>query len=112
MTKAYNIVWLKRDLRLADHAPLNRCAENGLPTILWYNFEPRLMNDEHYSDRHFQFIYESLADINASLVKHDTQLLVTYGEIVDSLYCLAGQVQINQLLSHDETGLSITYGLD
>ena len=64
MASSYNIVWLKRDLRLKDHAPLHYCAQSTEPTILWYNFEPRLMGDPHYSDRHFQFIYDSLADIN------------------------------------------------
>ncbi len=109
---SYNIIWLKRDLRLLDHQALYHCSQSDNPIILWYNFEPRLMTDEHYSDRHFQFIYESLADINEQLKDYNTELLVTYGEIVDSLNCLSGQIMINQLLSHEETGLSITYGRD
>jgi len=112
MTTKYNIVWLKRDLRLTDHAPLNYCAQDTDATILWYNFEPSLMGDPHYSDRHFQFIYDSLADLNESLSSHGTQLLVTYGDTIDSLNCLMEQVEVKTLLSHQETGLSMTYGRD
>jgi len=112
MTTKYNIVWLKRDLRLTDHAPLHYCAQGAEATILWYNFEPSLMGDPHYSDRHFQFIYDSLADINEKLISFNTQLLVTYGDTIDSLNCLLKQVEVKTILSHQETGLSITYGRD
>lgn len=112
MASKYNVVWLKRDLRLLDHAPLHYCSQNTDATILWYNFEPSLMNDPHYSDRHFQFIYDSLQDLNDSLKAYDTQLLVTYGDTIDSLNCLFGQVEVKSLLSHEETGLSKTYGRD
>ena len=112
MATKYNIVWLKRDLRLTDHAPLHFCAQDSDATILWYNFEPSLMGDPHYSDRHFQFIYNSLADLNESLSSHGTQLLVTYGDTIDSLNCLMEQVEVKTLLSHQETGLSMTYGRD
>ena len=112
MASSYNIVWLKRDLRLKDHAPLHYCAQSTDPTILWYNFEPRLMGDPHYSDRHFQFIYDSLADINQRLSNHKTQLLITYGDTIDALDCLMGQIQVKTLLSHQETGISQTYGRD
>lgn len=106
------MVWLKRDLRLLDHAALEYCSNSLLPTILWYNFEPITFNDDHYSDRHFQFIYESLQDLNYQLDAYGTKLLITQGDIIDALSCLQSQIQIDTLLSYQETGLSITYGRD
>lgn len=108
----FNLIWLKRDLRLQDHLPLLECSKSDDPTILWYCFEPMLMEDEHYSSRHFQFIYESLADLNEQLAAYNTRLLITYGDVIGSLECLSGQVNIKRILSHQETGISKTYGRD
>ncbi|MEZ9417647.1 deoxyribodipyrimidine photo-lyase, partial [Vibrio sp. 10N.286.49.E1] len=44
-----NIVWLKRDLRLTDHAPLRQALSEQHPTVLVYIFEPMLINEPHYS---------------------------------------------------------------
>lgn len=108
----YNLIWLKRDLRLLDHAAIEECSRSTQPTLIWYSFEPMLMNDEHYSSRHFQFIYESLTDINQQLAAYNTRLLITSGDIVSSLECLSSHLKINKILSYQETGISKTYGRD
>lgn len=51
-----NLVWLKRDLRLTDHAPLQAALTSGRPTLLLYLFEPMLLGDAHYSERHWRFV--------------------------------------------------------
>ena len=43
-----NVVWFKRDLRLADHAPLAAAIERGEPLLLLYIVEPTLLGDPHY----------------------------------------------------------------
>lgn len=92
--------------------PIMECTKSADPTILWYSFEPMLMEDDHYSSRHFQFIYESLADLNEQLAPYNTRLLITYSDVISALECLSGQVKINRILSHQETGISKTYGRD
>ncbi len=62
--QAVNIVWFKRDLRLADHAPLAAACDRGLPLLLLYLFEPDLLDDPHYSERHWRFVTESLQDLD------------------------------------------------
>lgn len=47
-----NLVWLKRDLRLTDHLPLQHALSSENPTVLLYIFEPMLLDDPHYSERH------------------------------------------------------------
>ncbi|MBN3574171.1 deoxyribodipyrimidine photo-lyase [Vibrio neptunius] len=42
--KKINLVWLKRDLRLTDHAPLNAALRSGTPTLIFYVFEPWKMS--------------------------------------------------------------------
>ena len=57
-----NIVWLKRDLRLSDHEPLAHAIKSGT-TLLYYVFEPLLINDPHYDVRHWRFIWQSITPI-------------------------------------------------
>lgn len=51
-----NLVWLKRDLRVTDHAPLDHAMRSSEPCLIFYIFEPELLNDPHYSARHWRFV--------------------------------------------------------
>ena len=64
---AIAVVWLKRDLRLTDHQPLQAAVATGLPVLLLYCFEPMLLSDPHYSARHWRFVRESLQDLQQRL---------------------------------------------
>jgi len=75
MRKPITLVWLKRDLRLEDHAPLLKAAELGLPTLIFYAWEPSLLSSPNYSNRHWNFIAESLSEIRNELVKYNLFLL-------------------------------------
>ena len=70
------VVWLKRDLRLDDNESIYRALESGQRVLLLYVFENLLLNDMHYSERHFNFIKESLRDINTQLKPYGTKVLV------------------------------------
>ena len=79
-----NIVWLKRDLRLSDHEPLAESTQAGL-TLLYYVFEPLLIDDPHYEERHWRFIWQSLQDLNIQLSPYNTRVYVYYGDAIDGL---------------------------
>ena len=51
-----DIVWLKRDLRLTDHAPLLQASQSANELLLLYIVEPMLLEDPHYDSRHWRFI--------------------------------------------------------
>jgi len=59
-----NIVWLKRDIRTNDHAPLLAAEEAGIPYLIIYLLEPDLIEYPDTSIRHLQFVYHSLLDFN------------------------------------------------
>jgi len=109
---AINIVWLKRDLRLLDHEPISKAISNGLPTLLLYCFEPSLMADQHYSQRHWNFIKESIVNMNEELMEIDTHVLAITNEFVSTLSTLQQFWTIKNLYSHQETGIRITYDRD
>jgi deoxyribodipyrimidine photo-lyase len=62
-----NIVWLKRDFRLQDHAPLRAAEEDIIPYYIVYFLEPSLIHSPDTSLRHLQFAYGSIMEMNRQL---------------------------------------------
>ena len=107
-----NIVWLKRDLRLQDNEAICNALKTGKRTILLYVFEHSLLNDNHYSARHFNFIKESLRDINSTLEHFNTKVLTITSDITSAFNQLQSYYKIDAVYSHVETGLLLTYNRD
>ncbi|GAB3332348.1 deoxyribodipyrimidine photo-lyase [Marivirga atlantica] len=112
MSQPIQIVWLKRDLRLTDHAPIKKAVDSALPTLLLYVWEPSLMKAEDYSERHWRFIAESLNDLSDQLSKYNLSIHQFRGEVVDVFQYLDEKYDVKYLLSHEETGLKLTYDRD
>jgi len=112
VSEPIQLVWLKRDLRLTDHAPLYEAVKNGGQVLLWYCFEPELYHNPHYSDRHFRFITQSLYEIQEQLESNGTTLLITQGDPIAILEKIIGHIPIGRLLAHEETGINVTYQRD
>ncbi|NQY06172.1 MAG: deoxyribodipyrimidine photo-lyase [Flavobacteriaceae bacterium] len=106
------VVWFKRDLRLEDHDALYAALETGKRTLLLYVFENSLLEDPHYDKRHWDFIKQSLVDINNQLVNHDSKLLIVQSEILQTFKQLLDRYDIKTVFSHQETGLKITFDRD
>ncbi|WP_369993702.1 deoxyribodipyrimidine photo-lyase/cryptochrome family protein [Winogradskyella sp.] len=107
-----NVVWLKRDLRLEDNEAISNALETGKPTLLLYVFEHILLNDDHYSERHFNFIKESLRDINQSLQSYDSKVLSVTSDIQSAFNLIQEYYKVDTIYSHVETGLLVTYNRD
>ena len=106
------LVWLKRDLRWEDHEPISAAIDSGYPVILWYNFEPILLSDKHYSARHWHFISESLKDFDGFLQSMDARVLQMYGSVSENFTRLSENFEITSVYSYRETGLKITFDRD
>lgn len=107
-----NIVWLKRDLRLHDHAPLSAAIDAGLPTLICYCFEPSLLQDDHLHPSHQRFIVESLSDLSLQLTQQGHQLHVFWCDISQLLTQLHQHFVIDTLFSHEEIGVMSTFQRD
>lgn len=109
---AVDVVWLKRDLRLRDHAPLAEAIAQGRPLILLYVHEPTIWALPDHAPRHRRFVEECLADMQQQLVPHGRSLLVCEAEMAQVLPVLHQRWGIHTLHSHRETGLAATYARD
>ena len=111
MSDTINIVWMKRDLRSQDHAPLLKAQKSGLPFLVIYLFEPSLIATPEVSLRHLQFVYHSIEDINKNN-RHDLFVHRFYGEAVDVLNSLTEEFKIAHIFSYQESGTQVTWDRD
>jgi deoxyribodipyrimidine photo-lyase len=107
-----NIIWFKRDLRLQDNEAILNALNAGKRTLLIYVFEKSLLEDDHYSERHWDFIKQSIVDLNKDLIKFDTKILCVTTEVVTAFNQILNYFKIDTVFSHQETGLLITYQRD
>ena len=110
--QSINIVWYKRDFRLTDHEPLAQAIATGLPTLLLYCYEPSVIADVNYENRHWRFVHESITDMNATLGKYQTRLHCYHDEVLSVLSSLIQTYDIKHIYSYEETGLKVTYDRD
>ena len=97
------LVWLKKDLRDEDHAPLYEAAASGAFTIL-YICEPSLWAGKDISSRHYQFTSHALEALKKRLEARGLSLSIAVGEAVEILSAIHAKTPITRLLSHEECG--------
>ncbi|MBO6674032.1 MAG: deoxyribodipyrimidine photo-lyase [Rhizobiales bacterium] len=101
------LVWFKRDLRAADHAPLAMAAQNG-PVLPLVAVESDYWELPETSSRHYLFWRESVDDLRTQGVP----LCVRIGKITAILNALHESHGIRHIWSHEETGNAWTYERD
>lgn len=109
---AINLVWLKRDLRTQDHAPLQAAEQAGLPYLIVFLFEPSIIEFPDSSLRHLQFQYHSLLAMNQQLAKYQHGVTLIYAEAITAFEEISAQYAIQQIFSYQESGTQITYDRD
>ncbi len=110
-TAPVQVVWFKRDLRVRDHAPLAQAAAAG-PVLALYLFEPEYVRSEDWDPVHSEFIADSLRALETALAERGVRLVTRLGEAVEALERLRGEVGIDTLWSHEETGNRVTFDRD
>ncbi len=105
------VVWFKRDLRVADHAPLVEATARG-PVLPLYIVEPQYWQERDASARQWAFVAEGLADLQEALGRLGQPLVIRVGDAVDVLRAIHAQFGIAALWSHEETGNGWTYARD
>ena len=107
-----NVFWFKRDLRLIDNQALIDAVNSKLPLLLLYLFETKLIDDNHTSKRHINFIKQSLFDINNHLKKFKTRIHTYELDTVSFFKILKKKYNIKTVFSTEETGLDYTFQRD
>lgn len=107
-----HLLWLKRDLRISDHAALYHAAKQGQPVLPIYIVEPDYWQQPDTSLRHWAFISEALAQLQLQFTKLGQPLLVFYGAASRVFTEITQRFPISAIYSHEETGNLWSYQRD
>lgn len=133
-----DVVWLKKDVRLIDHAPLSIVAQESesessknIPLLILYVYEPDQLAEHSVHGSHVAFCNEGLVDLDLQLSctgtanehtlkkpttktdEYEFQVLtVCYAGFVYTLQQILNQHPIRRLLCHMETGHLKSYSRD
>ena len=79
-----NVVWFKRDLRIADHLPLARAALRGrvLPLLV---IEPEYWRQPDTSRRQYKFLRECAIELDLQLGRFGQPFVVMVGDVLDEI---------------------------
>jgi deoxyribodipyrimidine photo-lyase len=101
------LVWLKRDLRIADHAPLAEALHCERALALWI-VEPTWLASPEFDGHHLEFALASVAELR----RRGLPLAVRVGEATEVLAALRRDFAFTHLFSHEETGPGWTWDRD
>ncbi len=110
-TLVTTLVWFKRDLRVADHAPLAFAAARGTVVAL-YIYEPIITHAPIFDASHLVFLNQCLAELGAVLGAIGVPLTLRRGDAASVLDALRRETNFDTLASHEETGNGATYARD
>jgi deoxyribodipyrimidine photo-lyase len=105
------LVWLKRDLRVHDHAAL-LAAQKHTDALALFVIEPEWLQSPECDAIHVDFALGCLTELRAALALRGLPLLVRAGSAVPVLAQLQAEVGFTHLLSHEETGPGWSYTRD
>jgi len=108
---SYSLVWFKRDLRWQDHEALAQAAKLGAVRCI-YVVEPELWMQADAALQHFEFVRESLQDLDAHLRTLGGCIEIHTGEVPDVLQKIWQVAPFSRLYAHEETGNAFTYARD
>lgn len=106
------IIWFKRDLRLHDHPALFNAISTGEPILLLFLAEPSLIDDDHYSERHWRFIAQSINEMNNKLAPYGGKVYFIEAEAEPFFAWCFDNLRITHLHSHVEVGIQKTFKRD
>ncbi len=105
------VVWFKRDLRLADNAALSAAARRG-PVLPLFVYEPSLWDGPERSGRQDQFMRGALVSLTRDIARRGGALSVRVGDVLRVLSDVKDTFGGFTLHAHEETGDLWTFQRD
>lgn len=103
MRPRVQIMWFRRDLRLADNAALYHALRTGVPVVPVFIFDKNILDKlENRSDRRVEFIHAALSDMQEQLVQLGSTMEVYYGHPKEIYKQLLEKYQIETVFTNHD----------
>jgi deoxyribodipyrimidine photo-lyase len=87
------LCWIRRDLRLHDHYALSEALKNADEVVLVFIFDELILSELHNRhDMRVTMIMDSLKEMEKVLKKHDSSLMISYGDPTHEIPRLAREL--------------------
>jgi deoxyribodipyrimidine photo-lyase len=93
------IAWFRRDLRIADHAPIYRAAMRGA-VIPVFIFDRALLHHPEISPARVEFLLAALAALDQELRDRGGRLIIRFGDPVEVLPALIRETQADGIYAY------------
>ncbi len=109
MKKGVALVWFTTDLRLRDNALLHEALQKHESIVPVYCFDWEAMQEEQFGfksmgPRRLQFLLESLADLQHSLLGFNAHLQIIMGKAEEVIPRIAKELKISEVFAKKEVG--------
>jgi len=99
----HGIVWMRRDLRLRDHAALAAAAQRCERITCAFVLDPPLLRSERVGAPIVQFFFASLLDVRAALRGYGSELALLEGDAAQELGALAARLEARAVFYNEDT---------
>lgn len=91
------LCWIRRDLRLHDHAALSEALNEGETTVAFV-FDSHILDKlSNKSDKRVTFIMQSLEELEKELQKKGSSLVILYGKPEEEIPKLAKELKVSNV---------------
>ena len=107
-----SLVWLRRDLRLADNPALAQAKADGRPIIFLFHLDSERLERHDVDGIHIQWELDCLDNLREEIERKGGVVLFRFGQILNSLNEFHLQYNIHTIYGNEESGLQWSWNRD
>ena len=107
-----SLVWLRRDLRLADNPAIAQAKADGRPMLFLYHLDSERLERHDVDGIHVQWELDCLDSLKSDIENRGGVVLFRFGHILESLTELHELHNIHTIYGNEESGLQWSWNRD
>ena len=107
-----SLVWLRRDLRLADNPAIAQAKADGRPILFLYHLDSERLERHDVDGIHVQWELDCLNSLRSDIENRGGVVLFRFGHILESLTELHELYNIHTIYGNEESGLQWSWDRD
>jgi deoxyribodipyrimidine photo-lyase len=97
------LVWLRRDLRVHDHAALSAALQQCKSVFIAFIFDKTILDAlPSKQDRRVEFIWQSIIEVDEAIKKHGGQLICKHDVAENAIAKLAAELNVEAVFANHD----------